>query len=36
MGTTTYNLLFGIFVRGQQIDRLHMTKIDVMAQQKYE
>lgn len=33
---TTNNLLFGVFVRCEQVNGLHMTEINIMTQQKYE
>lgn len=31
-----YNLLFGVLVGAEQVDRLHMSEIDVMTQKKDE
>lgn len=32
----TYNLFLSVFVRTEQVDSLHMAKVDVMTQQKDE
>lgn len=31
-----HDLLLGIFVRGEQVDRLHVAEVDVVAKQEYE
>jgi hypothetical protein len=32
----TYNLLLGVLIRRQQIDRFHVPKINVMTKQEYK
>ena len=32
----TYNLLFRVLVGAEQINGLHVAKVDIMAEQKYE